>query len=183
MKFKAFGPCMFEFIVSSLLFMLILQGQASAAGLTGSWDCLGSFVFSAQQTLTGGQVVVNTFQDDQLIHLGPFNANGVANGTFTISGSAEVCTFAITATVAANPAGQGKMTLSFPTPGVPDTDKDLTNCGQFFFGESGPFTANYLISSVIGSKKFFFLGSDDFLSPNSGDNQDFISEKGECDQD
>ena len=67
MKFKAFGPCMFEFIVSSLLFMLILQGQASAAGLTGSWDCLGSFVFSAQQTLTGGQVVVNTFQDDQLI--------------------------------------------------------------------------------------------------------------------
>ena len=118
-----------------------------------------------------------------MIHLGPFNANGIANGTFSICGGFEVCTFAITATVVANPAGQGKMTLSFPTPGVPDIDKDVTNCGQFFFGKSGPFTANYLISSVIGSKKFFFLGSDDFLSPNSGDNQDFISEKGECDQD
>jgi hypothetical protein len=118
-----------------------------------------------------------------LIHLGPFNANGAANGTFTIGGSAEVCTFAITATVAANPAGQGKMTLSFPTPGVRDIDKDVTNCGQFFFGESGPFTANYLISSVIASKKFFFLGSDDFVSPNSRDNRDFFSVKGECDQD
>jgi hypothetical protein len=174
---------MFEFIVSSLLFMLILQGQASAAGLTGSWDCLGSVIFSGQQTLSSGQVVVNTFQENQLIHLGPFNADGVANGTFSISGGAEICTFAITATAAPNPAGQGKMTLSFPTPGVPDIDKDVTNCGQFFFGESGPFTANYLISSVIGSKKFFFLGSDDFLSPSTRDNRDYFSQKGECDQD
>ena len=162
-------------LVAGTILLMSLRGEAAAA-LTGNWGCLGTVTFSfangqAQQTIPNQQLMQ--------LSISPA-APGVVSGTvfFGLAG-AEVCDFAAKGTITVNASGVGLLALTFST-NIEDEDKDL-NCTSFFNGRTSV-TETFHIVAVKSNTQFYFFGKDDFLTPSTADNGDFLSTTGECTQ-
>ncbi len=165
-------------LLAALILSMSLPRQASA-GLTGSWSCFGSTTFSLQQTLPSKQVVANTFAYSELIHLGALNTDGFATGLLFYNFSTEVCKIPVTALISVDATGVGTMKLTL-TPNGSDLDKDF-KCSSAF-ASANTITETYIITTAEGGKKFFFIGSDDSITPSTKDSGDIFLPAGTCDQ-
>ncbi len=177
--FKSVGNYFFAALLFVLVLVMCAPGRALA--LSGGFSCLGTFSLGVNVgTSTAPQW--RTVPFSELIHLNIAAAGGPP-GTLTVNWFGEVCTFNITSlVVAVNATGQGTMSIGF-NPNIGDQDKDAGyNCGLTNWGRNTPIIEHYLISTANSSTKFFFIGSDDFITPpTSSDNGDFFSVSGECD--
>lgn len=161
--------------IGTLTLLTVLRGQASAA-LSGSFTCLGSTTFGSVVPANKSSTISTL---SELIHLNL--ALGASPGTLTVNFVGEVCKFTLSAfTVSVDATGQGTMTLSF-NPNIEDIDKDYA-CGSGLFGRTTLITEHYIITTAASNTKFYFIGSDDFITPSSGDNGDFFTPSGVCDK-
>jgi hypothetical protein len=158
-----------------LAMVLLISLPQHAFALSGSWSCLGSVVFGNTSAGNGF-----TTQLQEMMHLNL--TAGAAPGNVIINNGGEACVLTISGlAITTNAAGQGTMKLTFNS-SVADIDKDKPNCGALIWGRTGFITQNFLISTFNLSKAFYFIPSDDSISPSSADNSDFVEPSGQCSQ-
>jgi len=110
-----------------------------------------------------------TVTENEMLQLNVNGTTGQVSGTIFLN-DGETCVLPITGSSSVGAKGIGKLSVTFQAD-AEDEDGDFL-CGNFYGITQGQITQNFHI--VLAGQGFYFLGIDDFLSPNSNDNSDFL---------
>jgi hypothetical protein len=152
---------------------ILVLPVAASAGLVGSYVCSGNVTFSFVPT---GSTQPQTVTESEVLQLDVDGTTGNVSGTLFFN-DGETCVLPITGSSSVGTKGIGNLSVTFQA-NAKDEDGDFA-CGLFYGAMQGTITQNFHI--VLALQGFYFIGRDDFISPNSSDNSDFFASSGVCD--